>query len=158
MEALITKISSYELERGKPIPSKNHSIVQSNLIFLIRKLYEDSFRVMPEIRISILDKERVPDIALYKYVAFTPGLDEIRLSEVPLCAIEILSPTQSLSELITKSAIYFEGGVASYWLVLPDLRIIYIFSAPNEYNIFAKKALLVDDKIGIELELQEVFR
>jgi len=39
MELLAEReISQYELERNKPMPSLNHSIVQSNLIFELKTL------------------------------------------------------------------------------------------------------------------------
>ena len=79
-------------------------------------------------------------------------------SEAPLVAIEILSPTQSLTELITKSAQYFEDGVKSYWLVLPDLTCIYVFDAPLQYQFFSKHDTLVDEQLKLELDLQEVFK
>lgn len=41
MELLIeNEISQYELERNKPVPSKNHSIVQGNLIFELKTRYK----------------------------------------------------------------------------------------------------------------------
>ena len=32
-------LSEYEIERGKPIPSKNHAIVQRNLVFSLHLKY-----------------------------------------------------------------------------------------------------------------------
>jgi len=76
----------------------------------------------------------------------------------PFCAIEILSAKQDLSELMTKRAEYFTGGVLSYWLVLPALYTIYVFYSPSEYHIFSGKDKLQDTKLGIELSLEEVFK
>jgi len=157
MDAVAVK-SDYELERDKPMPSKNHSIVQGNLHFLIRSAYGKRYRVLPEVSIVISSKEKVPDIAIYSTLEFTPGEDETRLENAPLGVIEILSPSQSLTELIAKSAAYFEAGVLSYWLVLPDLRSIYVFSAPGEYQVFTREDRLEDPRLEVELELGEVFR
>ncbi|MCB9039678.1 MAG: Uma2 family endonuclease [Lewinellaceae bacterium] len=113
MDAAAVK-SEYELERDKPVPSKNHAIVQGNLHFLIRSAYGKRYTVLPEVSIIISSREKVPDIAIYPSMEFTPGEDETRLENAPLGVIEILSPSQSLAELIAKSAAYFEGGVLSY--------------------------------------------
>ena len=150
--------SEYELERDKPMPSKNHAIVQGNLHFMIRSAYGKRYRILPEVSIVISSKEKVPDIAIYPSMEFTPGEDETRLETAPLGVIEILPPSQSLTELITKSAAYFEGGVLSYWLVLPDLRSIYVFSAPGEYESFNKEDKLEDPRLEIELELKDIFK
>lgn len=157
MEATLVQ-SEYEIERGKPMPSKNHSIVQGNIYFLLRQKYEPRYRLLPEITMVIEEKERVPDIAIYKPLVFTPGSDEVRLAEVPLAVVEILSPKQNLGDLIAKSDLYFEAGVKSYWLVLPDLTTIYIFSGPNEYEAFVKKGTLQDTQLDIELNLEDIFK
>lgn len=157
MDAAVVR-SEYELERDKPMPSKNHSIVQGNLHFLLRSAYGKRFRVLPEVSIVVSARDKVPDIAIYSTIEFTPGEDQTRLETPPLGVIEILSPSQSLTELITKSAAYFEAGVLSYWLVLPDLRSIYVFSAPGEYQLFAKEDKLEDPRLEVELELKEIFK
>lgn len=89
---------------------------------------------------------------------FTPGEDETRLENAPLGVIEILSPPQSLTELIAKSTAYFEAGVLSYWLVLPGLRSVYVFKAPGEYELFAKEDKLEDPRLEVELELKDIFK
>ncbi len=45
----------------------------------------------------------------------------------------------------------------SYWLVVPDLRSIYVYHHRNDSNIFGSNDILVDKVLGIELELKEVF-
>lgn len=157
METALVK-SEYELERGKPMPSKNHAIVQGNIYFLLRQKYDPHYRFMPEISILMDEKERIPDLAIYEHLEFTPGNDEVRLATPPLGAIEILSPTQNLADLIAKSYRYFEAGVKSYWLVLPDLTTIYVFSGPNEYEAFVKKGILKDTQLNIELDLEAIFK
>lgn len=163
MEAVITKSemitkSAYELERGKPAPSLKHSIVQSNLIFHFRKKYDDDFRVLSEISIKVAQKERVPDIAIYKKKVKFAGKDEIRMPEAPLCAIEILSPTQSMDTLIAKCASFFEDGVQSYWLVLPGLEAICVFSKADKYSFFGKEDTLIDRQLNVELSLKDIFK
>ena len=41
METLAPEISDYELERGKPMPSLNHSIIQANAIFELKSHYRE---------------------------------------------------------------------------------------------------------------------
>ena len=157
METALLK-SDYETERGKPMPSRNHAIVQGNIYFLLRQKYSHKYRVLPEISILVDERERIPDLAVYPPMDFVPGNDEPRLSEMPLTAIEILSPQQNLTDLVLKSYRYFEAGVQSYWLVLPDLRTVYVFSAPDEYEVYSKKGTLLDERIGVELPVEEIFR
>ena len=157
METTLAR-SEYETERGKPMPSRNHAYIQSKIIKLLDRKYADSYEGISELSLMVEEKERVPDILIYKSFEFRPGHDEVRVSEMPLAVVEILSPKQHLADLIAKSRLYFEAGVKSYWLVLPDLTTIYVFSGPNEYEAYVKKGTLKDPRLDIELELEAIFK
>ncbi len=159
MEAAAEKKSAYEKEREKPMPSVNHSIVQGNLVFYLKLEYRSKYRILPEINIDVIDRGRVPDIAICdSTITFNTGEDSVKLEGVPYGVIEILSPKQNLSELVRKSVEYFKVGVKSYWLVLPDLRSIYIFDKPNDFQVFTYKDQLKDKTLGIDLDLGEIFK
>ena len=159
MEATAEKKSSYEIERDKPMPSVNHAFIQKRLVVKLDNKYLDKFEILPELNIDIIDKGRIPDIAICdKNISFKAGEDSIKLEGVPFGVIEILSPKQSLSDLVSKSKEYFQIGVKSYWLVLPDLRSIYVFDKPKNYEVFTWKDQLKDNLLGIELNLQEIFK
>ena len=53
---------------------------------------------------------------------------------------------------------YFEAGIQSYWLVLPDLKTIFVFDQPGEYEVYSKKQQLVDKVLDIQLELSDIFK
>lgn len=151
-------VSDYELERGKPMPSKNHGIIQGNLYFLLRTSYSKLYTLIPEVKVAGTLKDVVPDLAIYdRSVKFTPREDEIKMTEAPLCAIEILSPTQSLSELVAKSKQFFELGTKSYWLVIPDLLTIHILEASGKHTVFVEQQTLRDEGLNIQIELKEIF-
>lgn len=151
--------SEYEIERGKPMPSKNHSIIQKRLIVLLENEYGNQFEIMPEINLDQPNnRDRVPDIGIFPPQAFVPDEDEIRMAQTPLGLIEILSPKQDITELLSKCAEYFKSGVRSYWLVLPALRTIYVFRAANDYDVYAKQDQLRDENLDIEISLAKVFK
>jgi len=150
--------SEYEIERGKPMPSRNHAYIQSKIIKLLDRKYADTYEGISELSLMVEGKERVPDVLIYKNFEFRPGNDEVKVTEMPLAVVEILSPTQQLGDLIAKSYLYFDAGIKSYWLVLPDLTTIYIFSAPHEYEAFVKKGTLKDTQLDIELDLEAIFK
>lgn len=155
MEAIVLK-SDYEIERGKPMPSKNHAFTQGNLYFHLRSKYTN-YNILPEISLQLGTKEKVPDLAIFEDIKFTPGNDEIRVTQLPLCVIEILSPKQNLGDLLAKAHSYFEHAIPSYWLVLPDLKSIYVFTSPQDYVVFLKKETLKDAILKIELNLGDIF-
>lgn len=154
----VIEVSQYELERGKPMPSKLHARVQTNLILEIGFHYREQYDLLSELSLELKDWESVPDISIYPKSEADYSEDEIRVTEPPLCAIEILSPTQSLQELITKANKYFSYGVKSCWLVIPGLKNVYVFSSSEDYQIFRDTQTLNDPTIGVTLELANVFR
>lgn len=151
-----TNISAYEAERGKPAPSKNHAIIQRNLTIMLTLELNDK-DVLPELSLDIDDKERIPDLAVFPTVSFVPFEDKIKVAQAPLTTIEILSSTQKISDLTSKSSEYFDFGVQSYWLVIPELRSIYVFSSSDKHEVFANEEILKDSSLGIELDLKRVF-
>ena len=156
MEA-VAEQSAYEQERGKPVPSKVHAYIQSNLIFELKSRYKDRFTFMSELSLDLDGLWAVSDLVIYPKMTIDVRQDEIRVTTPPLCAIEIISPMQSLQELVDKSKAYFEHGVQSCWLVLPGLRSIYVFSSFDEFKIFTHTDTLLDNTLKMSIPLAEVF-
>ncbi len=150
--------SDYETERGKPMPSKNHAIIQGNLHFNLRKKYEGKYSFLPEIKLNLPIKDRVPDLAIYPPMDYVRGADEIRMKQPPLGVIEILSPQQNVTELMQKRGEYFLAGVKSHWIVVPDLDTIYVFYSPDDYDVYFKKDVVHDKALGIEIALADIFK
>ncbi|MEO6760178.1 MAG: Uma2 family endonuclease [Saprospiraceae bacterium] len=150
-------LSQYETERNKPIPSLNHSIIQLNLGSELRLRYKNRYRIASELSLDLSDWASVPDLCLYAARPLDLQNDQVALSEPPLCTIEIISPSQSLNEMVYKAREYFQHGVQSCWIVLLPLGNIYVFSSPENYEIFRATETLVDPKMDISIPLSEVF-
>ncbi|MEY4905540.1 MAG: hypothetical protein RLZZ292_3355 [Bacteroidota bacterium] len=150
--------SSYEEERGKPMPSYNHGRLQTKIASFLDTNYGEEYDILSEISIKIDDWGVTPDIGIFPLQKVDFQHDIIKMEIVPLCAIEILSPTQSLNELIDKSEQFFLKGAKSYWLVIPQLQNIYVFNALFSYQIFQKNDILKDENMKIELDMKKIFR
>ena len=148
---------SYTLERNKPMPSLNHGTIQANLIMELAK-FRKQFRITSETTLELGKWPSVPDISIFPKSEMDLWNDETAVKSAPLCAIEILSPSQSLNELTTKAKGYFEHGVKSCWIVLPSLANIYVYSSPDDYAIFRATETLVDKTLDISFSLEEVFK
>lgn len=158
MNPAVEELSEYEIERGKPMPSKAHSIVQMNIGTELNTRYRKQYRVMSELSLELEGWQSVPDIAVYSYFEMDFLHDEIRMTEPPLCAIEILSATQGILSLSDKANQYFENGVKSCWIVIPQFKTVYVFSSADHYDTFVGEEVLKDEVLGVELPLGEVFR
>jgi Uma2 family endonuclease len=158
MEAVIEEVSQYELERGKPMPTLNHAIVQGNLIFALKQTYRKQFTIASELNLTMpLRPDTVPDIAIYPKLQIDFLHDITSMTEMPLTVVEIVSPSQSDAEILAKFERYFQAGVTSCWLVMPSLQAIAVYSAIGKYQFFTEDKTLNDSAIGITIDLSEVF-
>ena len=80
------------------------------------------------------------------------------MSEMPLLAIEIISPSQSIDNLLAKFDAYFELGIKSCWLVMPSVDIVDIYSQPDKHKTFdMNDTEIIDDVMDIRLPIQKIF-
>ena len=150
-------VSDYERERGKPMPSRNHSIAQAELIFLLKSTFRKQYSILSESSITLNTRKYTPDITIYPIIPIDWKHDEISLTEPPLTTIEILSPTQTLTTLIDKSEDYFSGGVKSCWVVMPLLETILVIHANRSKVYYQRGDTLNDAATGITLDVDAVF-
>ncbi len=153
------QLSAYELDRNKPMPSLNHSIVQANTIFELQLNYRNQYRMVSELKLAMPDgpPDTVPDICIFPQIAFDPLGDKVRMKQMPLCAIEILSASQTDEELTEKIDRYFRVGIKSCWLVIPMLKIVSVFSDASTQKTFLNGDLH-DEVLDIRVDLNKVFR
>ncbi len=156
--AEVVELTQYEIERNKPMTSKNHSIVQGNLITALNIRYRKTHSFFSELDIVMPEKPNcVPDIAIYPKLKIDFLDDVIGMTDMPLTAIEIVSSSQSDYEIVRKINRYFQAGVKSCWLVNPPLQAISVYSEIGKYTFFNTDMMLTDPVTGIELPLAEVF-
>ena len=62
---ILDTVSDYEIERNKPIPSLNHSIIQLNLGSELLQTYKKQFRVVSELSLALAEWPSVPDICIF---------------------------------------------------------------------------------------------
>ena len=113
--------------------------------------------VLTELSI-VIDQEYIPDVAVYpkRPVDFLAD-DVLRMTEMPLTAIEILSPSQTLQEALDKFKVYFGAGIKSCWLVVPATQTITVYTAPNQGRVF-HSGELVDPVLDIRIPLEAIFQ
>src|SRR6266566_901120 len=111
----------YELLDGalivSPRPAKPHQEVAAELLVVLRQACPHGLRVLPEPAVQIsTDTEFDPDIVVIR----REHIEGSKVTEPPLLAVEVRSPSTALIDLNRKKAAYEAFGVASYWIVVPD--------------------------------------
>lgn len=151
--------SSYEIERDKPMPSYNHSLIQLKLGAILINHYGDVFQFHSELDLELPNAKKpiLPDICIFPKRKVDWMNDILRVKEPPLTTIEILSPMQNIEEIKNKIFDnYFPAGVKSAWLVIPSIQTITIYTPDTLLHSFSSGSLN-DPATGIQLRLDELF-
>jgi Uma2 family endonuclease len=136
-------------------PSFNHAYIGANMVLLFGKL--NIYTILIEISIEIQGKEYVPDVALYSKRKMQRSEDIIRMTEMPLLAIEVLSPKQSTQDVIDKIKVYFENGIKSCWFINPTIHTVTVYKSFKDFTTYVENTELQDDSLGIKMNVSEIF-
>jgi Uma2 family endonuclease len=82
--------------------------------------------------------QRRPDVAFIDYAnwqAPPPREDPPALAVVPVLAAEVVSPTNTASEIEDKLEDYFAAGVRLVWVVYPVPRRVYVYESLTQVRI-----------------------
>ncbi|MCI5158857.1 MAG: Uma2 family endonuclease [Candidatus Electrothrix sp. AUS1_2] len=122
---VLTDVSAEALTAAMS-PSLYHSAIAVNISGELVKQKE--FRAHFELTVVIDGVDYQPDISVYKRkkLHYISEQDEPKTAELPLLAIEIVSPSQTMNELIRKADFYVESGIQSVWIVHPQTHSITV--------------------------------
>jgi len=156
-------------DEGSNMGSVNHSLTQAKITGLL--VNDERFSVMTELSLDINQydfskynikaKDEVkPDICVYPSEVGLLESDLVKMTEMPLLAVEILSPSQGTKELKDKIQVYFELGVKSCWLVIPDVQLISVYAKQGQFKNFDVQhdTEVIDEVMDIHLPIAKVFR
>lgn len=99
--------------------------------------------------VSFISKERIPlDKRMNEYPKMTPDL-----------CVEVLSPSNTRSELNAKMAEYFSTGAKMVWVVDPDERSVAVYEQPDEGRVFKGRSTLSGGHVlpGFTCSVAEIF-
>jgi Uma2 family endonuclease len=78
---------------------------------------------------------------------------------IPDLAIEVVSPSNSASEVMLKVTDYFQAGVRLVWVVYPLERLVQVFESASTSQIISKEGILEGGAVlpGFQLPLATLF-
>lgn len=154
-----------EFEEDVDMGSFNHGYVQMRLGILLNQYSEYTPVSELSLDVSGLDlsqfdlraKDEIkPDIALYSKRGLSRPLDILKMKEMPVSVIEILSPKQGTYDILAKFRLYFELGIRSCWLVEPALNTVTVYRSMDLYRTFSGGEIL-DEVTDIRLPIEDIF-
>lgn len=154
-----------EIEDLDDMGSFNHGYIQMRLGVLFDRLgaYTPVSEVSLDVsgvdlsQFDLRTKEEIkPDICLYPKRGLSRPKDILKMMEMPLLVVEILSPRQGTYDILEKFRLYFELGVQSCWLVEPAINTVTVYSSMIDWTTFTAGDV-IDTKLGIRLPTSEIF-
>jgi len=148
--------TAYEQERGKPMPSRNHGFVQAMILGAVLPPYFSDYTPYSELTLELAGRRVTPDVCVYPKQSFSFQDDIAAMTEMPLLAVEILSPTQGVQEVVTNIQNLLEAGVESCWLVQPATETVTIYRSGEKPRTFST-GTFTDPATGIEADIADIF-
>ncbi len=137
--------------------SFNHSYLQARLASLFNNM--EQYTALTDLSMDINGAEYRADVCIYPKRGRSKPQDILRISEMPLLAVEILSPKQGTYDIIEKFKVYFEADIRSCWLVSPATDTITVYSAMDDFKNYAAdfNQELKDNALETSISVEELF-
>jgi Uma2 family endonuclease len=139
----------------KPMPTIHHSILQKRLVRAIDQV-ASPYEAFPELRCVLAAQSVVPDVAVI--LGDRVPLDNVPVQGAPDWIIEILSPDQSTTKLITKIQTCLAEGTQLGWLLDADEAVIMVFEPDRPLALISGDAIVpVLANIDLQITAQQIF-
>ncbi len=141
-----------EEEEEKEMPSFNHSVICNRIL---RQLFTNNkIEALPELTLNI-DKGITPDICIYPKDEIAPDFlnDYAKYPEMPLVAIEVISASQNIQDLIEKSRMLVENNVKAVWTIEPYTNTIFV-TTKDGIKKFQNQEI---ESEGIKVDFNKIF-
>ncbi|CAN1210572.1 Uma2 family endonuclease [Tumidithrix helvetica PCC 7403] len=150
---------AWELLNGqvlqKPMPTLHHSRLQKRLVSAIDNT-NSAYEAFPELRCILSQNSVVPDIAIVHQSRIPAGNEPIQ--GAPDWLIEILSPDQSTTKLITKIQDCLTEGTQLGWLIDSQEKVVMIFLPEQPLRLLRDDTpLTVLNEISLQLTPDLIF-
>ncbi len=140
-------------DQGERMPSLNHSYI---CVQILRQLFQnDTIQPLIELTLNV-GNGLTPDICVYSREEIRPNFlrDITRFHEMPILAIEVLSASQNIQDILEKASNLVEAGVKSVWTVEPYGQTIFVTSKNGE-QLHHNRAI---ESEGIQVDFTQVFK
>jgi Uma2 family endonuclease len=103
---------------------------------------------------------RKPDVAFVSLVRWPGPIPRVRAWAVaPDLAVEVVSPTDMMFDVIDKLHEYFRCGVRQAWLVFSNVEQVYAYTSPTAVRILGREDTLTADDVlpGFAVPVADLF-
>lgn len=134
------------------MPTLNHSYICSQIMRQL--LPNEQIEVLPELTLAI-GNGLTPDISVYPKEEIKPNFweDITRFEKPPMLAIEVISPSQNIQDLLEKARLLTSSGAKTVWTIEPFSHSIWV-TTEGGTRLFHNTTIESD---GIKVDFQKIF-
>jgi len=134
------------------MPSLNHSYICAQVMRQL--LQDDSIQPLPELTLDI-DNGLTPDISVFKKEKIQPNFfeDILKIKDLPILAIEVISSSQSVQAIFEKSKILVNSGIKTVWTIEPYGRSIFVVNKEGK-KLFHEEIV---ESEGVTVDFTKIF-
>jgi Uma2 family endonuclease len=153
-----------ELHHGElvelPPVKKLHTKLQKRLVRLLEACLnaaeygvdkEFPFRPAPEYEVW------VADVALFSLALWEQTADDDYFRGVPAIVIEVLSPSNSASEMLDREETCLRHGGQEFWLVDPQRESVKVMRAGGYSSVHGAAGVITSGALGVSISVREIF-
>ena len=139
-------------KQDEEMPSLNHSYIC--LQILRQLLQNEKIDPLPELTLDIANG-LTPDISIFPKEQVQPNFfhDVSKFQQLPVLAIEVISSSQTIQELLEKATQLVKSGVKTVWTVEPHSRSVFV-TTQTEQKLFHNEVV---ENEGIKVDFAKVF-
>lgn len=137
-----------------------HTIVQKRLVTLLEAALgpatfgvdkEFPFRPLPEHEVW------VADVAVYRVAAEEEMFGDDYYRGVPVAVIEVLSPSNTASEMLDRETMCLRNGGYEFWLVDPKRETVKVVTAGGQSIVYGVDDVVTSNALGVAVSVREIF-
>ena len=144
-------IDGHEVE--KPLPKNLHAFIQTFLAATFSARLPRRYRAATELNVLCGPDRLIPDITVMERSARYEDGD---LADAPALAVEIMSPGQTLSDLVDRCERLHKAGTPQCWIIWPERRQAWMFT-PVSFDAVKENLTASLGEDSIEINLAEMW-
>lgn len=141
-----------EEQEEEEMPSFNHSYICKEVL---RQLFNnEAIDALPELTLDI-ENGITPNISVYQREVVKPNFlqDVVRFPVMPVLAIEVISASQNIQDLLEKARKLVAFGTKAVWTIEPFGRTIFVTTKDGE-KIFHNQEIESEE---IKVDFRKIF-
>jgi len=164
-EFLANDYSSYEYAKGELVPmsfpTMEHGEISTNIVTLLNnyvRQHQLGRIYTAETTFQVGESGRKPDVAFVSQERLPENKRQASQSP-PDLAIEVVSPSDTVYNVLEKVLEYLDAGTQMLWVIEPIIKTVTVYRSRSEIKIFTQNDTLTGEKVieGFQCAVAEIF-